>query len=114
MAADTDGRRDRRVELFAQVQVSRDATVYIMATSNISVGGMFIQGNPEEYPDLVVGTEVELMIFMPDDAHELGCNAKVVHVQQRPQPSAQSGFGLAFVNLSSTQLSSLEALLEDE
>ena len=90
-------RRHPRVDLFAQVQVSKDSEVYIMSTANISRGGVFIQGDPADYPDLSQGTTVDLCIFAGEDVGvpEARIRARVVHVAEATKPAP--GFGLEFV-----------------
>ncbi len=98
-----------RVELFAQVQVTRDSDVYVMSTLNVSKGGVFISGNPFDYPDLEVGTMVELVIFSSEesipDATLRGRVVRVVDAGKTP------GFGLQFVSVRPEQASSLDRLI---
>jgi Tfp pilus assembly protein PilZ len=93
-------RQDPRIDLLAQVQVSRSSEVHIMETVNISKGGLFVLGDPAIYPDLSVGVEVELLLFLPEADDGLTCLAKVVHVQAAESKKDQpAGFGLNFTKL---------------
>ena len=78
----------------------------------ISRGGMFVQGQPDEYPDLQVGTDVEVVVF---DAHDPGTQdvsleAKVVRIEQDLARS-RPGFGLQFQQLDNFEVGALENLL---
>lgn len=96
MTEPTDRRVHPRYELFAQIQLSRDAEVYVMSTENISEGGVFVQGDPEDFPSLEVGSEVELLLFPAENLMlELSCRARVVRVQQGAG-AVPPGYGLMF------------------
>ena len=108
-----DQRRHPRVELFVQVQVSRDSECYIMSTANISRGGLFIGADPWEHPDLVQGATVDLCIFSGNDlaAADAHLRARIVRVV-RPGALHKPGFGLEFViPLPAEQSQALDELL---
>lgn len=87
-------RQHPRVEVLAQVQVTRDAEVHVMSTSDISRGGIFIQGDPADAPDLLPGVDCDLVLFDADaDREEVMVRATVVHIVDRPDAK---GFGLRF------------------
>lgn len=89
-------RNHPRYELFAQIQLSQDAEIYVMSTENISEGGVFVQGDPEDFPSLDVGSEVELLLFPAENLMlELSCRAHVVRVQEASE-AAPPGYGLMF------------------
>jgi len=71
-----------------------------MSTQNISRGGVFIQGDPLEYPELQVGTSVELIIFNPDDPgqDDVTLTALVVR-RETGGPTQTAGFGLQFTKI---------------
>lgn len=96
-----DNRAHPRFDLLAQVQVTRHSEVYIMSTRNVSRGGIFIQGDPQEYPELKVGTQVELVIFNPDDPgqDDVTLTAMVVRRDRVSGREARAGFGLQFLNV---------------
>jgi hypothetical protein len=102
-----------RVELFAQVQVSKQSEVYIMSTANISRGGVFISGDPGEYPELVEGATVDLVIFAGEDlsiedARLRGRVVRVVPPGRGPLP----GFGVEFLPLQAAEARGLDRLLQ--
>jgi hypothetical protein len=98
-----------RHDLLAQVQVSAEAEVHVMSTDNISLGGVFIQGVPGEYPEITIGAELDLLIF---DANEMGgdvrCRARVVRIEA---DGDRTGFGLKFVDLTQPNTARLRRLL---
>lgn len=100
-----------RVELLAQVQVARDSEIYVMSTSNIGPGGVFIQGDPADCPDLEPGAAVEVVIFATDLGLEVRLDARIVRVVPaggRFPP----GFGLQFTSLEQAQAQILERMAE--
>ncbi|MBW2531725.1 MAG: PilZ domain-containing protein [Deltaproteobacteria bacterium] len=98
----TERRAHRRYELLAQVQVSRQSVCHVMATVNVSRGGLFLDGDPRDYPDLMVGTDVELLIFDADAPEEEAVTLAAVVV--RVETDGQLGFGLQFTNVDAGSL----------
>ena len=86
-----------RHDLLAQVQVSAETEVHVMSTDNISLGGVFLQGVPRQYPEITIGAEFDLLIFA---ANEMGgdvrCRARVVRIEA---DGDRTGFGLKFISL---------------
>lgn len=106
-------RAHARVELLAQVQVSRQAEVHIMPTVNASCGGMFLQGNPFETPELRVGVDLDLTLFDPGDlGAEVRATAKVARIESSTDPAKPSGFGLEFTRIDEANLARLRRLLD--
>ena len=102
-----------RVDLLAQVQVTRDSEIYVMAAASISRGGVFIQGDPAECPDLTPGAAVELVIFATEDlgVDEAHAEARIVRVVQAGS-RFPPGFGLQLINLAPAQAQLLERLVK--
>jgi c-di-GMP-binding flagellar brake protein YcgR len=102
-------RANRRIDLLTQVQVSRDSECYVMASRNISRGGLYVLGDPAQHPDLKVEAVVELSIFDPDEptCQEMKLDAMVVRVEQ----GARKGFGLQFINVNSETATQLDHFL---
>ncbi len=109
-----DSRHHPRADIFAQVQVTRASDVYIMSTMNMSQGGVFIQGNPAEYPDLQVGVEVEVVFFVAQDVgnEDVSLNAKIVRIESGSVLGRIPGFGLQFLAVDSIQASRLDHLIK--
>jgi hypothetical protein len=111
-ATQADKRRHARIELFAQVQVSQQSECYIMSTANLSRGGLFISGDPREYPDLIRGATVDLCIFAEQElgAPDAHLRARVVRVVEKGN-GFSPGFGLEFLNAPMDQTRALLDLL---
>jgi hypothetical protein len=114
MHAGRGQRSHGRVDLLAQVQVTREAEVYIMSTMNISRGGVFIRCDPSECPDLRAGAQVEIVIFVAEDpgVEDVSLQARIVRVEPQARGQIPSGFGLQFVGLDADQTQKLERLIE--
>lgn len=84
-----------------------------MSAVNISRGGIFIRGEPGEYPDLRVGTTVEVVIFDPDNpgAEDVSLAATVVRIEGGA-PGGRTGFGLQFKQLGIFESAGLDQLLQ--
>jgi hypothetical protein len=111
MSLGYDRRAYRRSEILAQVQVSRESEVHIMS-AQISRGGMFVHGEPTEYPDLRVGTEVEVVVFdvVRPGSDDVSLDAKVVRIEEGL--ADKHGFGLQFEGLSHYEVGALQTLLD--
>ncbi len=95
----TERRLHHRVEMLAQVQVSRHSDVHIMDTRDISRGGVFIQGDPAASPEIATGVDLDLVLFFADNVHdEVSVRATVVRVVEPADatPDNPAGFGLRF------------------
>jgi c-di-GMP-binding flagellar brake protein YcgR len=105
-------REHPRVDLFAQVQVTGEAEVHIMSARNISRGGIFLQGEPTEFPGLQPGVEVAIVIFVGEELGlaEVRLRARVVRVDERGK-AAIPGFGLQFIVIERTQGKMLDQLI---
>ena len=100
-----------RVELFAQVQVTRESEVHILEMANISRGGAFLQAEPREMPEIQVGVDLELLIFCADDiGQDVACRAKVVRVVDQSH-APRRGFGVAFTAVDPQNMARLERFL---
>lgn len=100
-----------RFELLAQVQVRRELEVHIMPAVNISGGGVFVRGEPTDYPELRPGTELELVIFDADDPSggDVAVRAAVARTEERP--GLAHGFGLRFVGVDQAAWQALQRLV---
>jgi hypothetical protein len=94
----TNRRRSPRIEVFAQAEV-KGQEVRIMEVRNVSSGGIYLVGTPQEYPDLTPGTELALVIFgteegMGDDPDfNISCHARVIRVDEGNPGKRPPGFG---------------------
>lgn len=102
MAADPANppdRRSPRIEVYAQAQV-RGRDIKIMAVRNVSAGGVYLEGTPEEHPELAPGTEIELVLFGAEDGagddpeFNIICRAKVIRLDPGFPGKRPAGFGV--------------------
>lgn len=95
---DTNRRRSPRIEVFAQAEL-KGHEVRIMEVRNVSAGGIYLVGTPEEYPDLMPGTDLDLVIFgaeegMGDDPDfNIACQARIIRVDEGNPGKRPPGFG---------------------
>jgi c-di-GMP-binding flagellar brake protein YcgR len=108
-----DRRNHPRIDLLAQVQVTRASEVHILSTQNISVGGLFVQADPAEMPEVKRGVELEIVIFHADEelAGDVAARARVVRIVKDPRPGQPAGFGLQFQSFSPGHKERLQTLL---
>jgi len=91
-------RTSPRIEVFAQAEVkSRD--VQIMEVRNVSSGGIYLVGTPEQYPDLTPGRDLGIVIFgseegLGDDPDfNINCHARIIRVDVGNPGKRPPGFG---------------------
>ncbi|MDX2023613.1 MAG: PilZ domain-containing protein [Deltaproteobacteria bacterium] len=99
VTSDRDRRGLHRVEIYAQATF-RGAEVQIMDVRNLSSGGVYLVGTPQEYPELVPGREFELVIFGTEDGagdeeeFNIICRARVIRVDPGWPDKRPPGFGV--------------------
>ena len=88
----------QRIEVFAQAEVkARD--VQIMEVRNVSSGGIYLVGTPQQYPELVPGKDLELLIFGSEEGigddpdFNIRCNARIIRVDVGNPGKRPPGFG---------------------
>lgn len=70
-----------------------------MEVRNVSSGGIYLVGTPQEYPDLTPGTDLDLVIFgaeegMGDDPDfNIACQARIIRVDEGNPGKRPPGFG---------------------
>jgi hypothetical protein len=107
MAAETskrgNTRQSPRIEVYAQAEVRASggvADVAIMAVRNVSAGGVYLEGTPDDYPELRPGTETELVIFGSEEGRgddpefNVICKAKVIRIDPGFAGKRPPGFGV--------------------
>ena len=98
-ASAVNNRKSPRIEVYAQAEV-RGKDINIMAVRNVSAGGVYLEGTPDEYPDLKPGTEIELVIFGSEDGagddpeFNIICKARVIRVDPGFAGKRPPGFGV--------------------
>jgi hypothetical protein len=94
----TNRRRSPRIEVFAQAEVKAH-DVHIMEVRNVSAGGIYLVGTPKEYPELVPGCDLGLLIFGAEDGigddpeFNIVCHARIIRVDDGFPGKRPPGFG---------------------
>lgn len=87
-----------RIEVFAQAEVKAH-DVQIMEVRNVSSGGIYLVGTPEQYPDLVPGRDLGLVIFGSEDGigddpeFNIICQARIIRIDEGYPGKRPPGFG---------------------
>jgi hypothetical protein len=96
--ATDERRRNPRIEILAQAEVIGQE-IRIMEVRDISLGGIFLVGTPDEYPDLTPGVDLDLAISASEaDAAEdpdanVACHARIIRVDKGDAGNRPPGFG---------------------
>jgi hypothetical protein len=103
--------------LIAHVEVASSDVVHLLRASNASRGGLFLGGNPENYPHLAPGTLIQIHVCGlwgdsadPDDSDEIQVQgrARIVRVEK---DSGGRGFAVEFVDLDGENQARLNNLI---
>src|SRR5262245_21186635 len=98
MTEPPSNRRSPRIEVYAQAEVRGDE-IHIMAVRNVSAGGVYLEGTPQEYPELKPGVEFDMVIFgseegMGDDPDfNINCRARIIRIDEGFPGKRPPGFG---------------------
>ncbi len=93
-----DRRASPRIDILAQAEVMGQE-IRIMEVRNISVGGIYLAGTPEEYPDLTPGVDIDLAISVTekdgadDPDANIACHARIIRVDKGDPGHRPPGFG---------------------
>src|SRR5579884_3558243 len=95
-------RQHKRVDIIAQVQLKTGGDVLLLQAKNISVGGMFLEGEPKEHPQLAPPVAVDVALSPEDDleGEPILMKARIVRIS-RGDGDQPPGFGLAIMNIDS-------------
>jgi hypothetical protein len=91
-------RKCPRIEVYAQAEV-KGCEIHIMDVRNLSAGGVYLVGTPEEYPDLRPGVGLELVIFGSEDGmgddpdFNVVCHANIIRIDEGSAGKRPPGFG---------------------
>jgi hypothetical protein len=117
-----DRRRHPRIELIASVEIARGDEVFVMTATNVSMGGVFLEGAPEEHPELARGVEVSLTLAVagredrggpgraPPPPQVVRARGKIVRVQQGA-PGSPAGFGVVLTQIGADDVARLRTLV---
>jgi hypothetical protein len=112
----TNRRHHPRIEVFAQAEI-QGQDVRIMEVRNLSAGGIYLVGTSEEYPDLVPGLELDLLIFgteegLGDDPDfNISCQARIIRIDEGNPGKRPPGFGATIEPADEDNRDRLNALL---
>jgi hypothetical protein len=96
-------RKSPRIEVYAQAEVRATGGVpdiAIMAVRNVSAGGVYLEGTPDDYPELRPGSEIEIVIFGSEEGRgddpefNIICKAKVIRIDPGFAGKRPPGFGV--------------------
>ena len=113
----SDRRRSPRIAIFAQAEVIGQE-IYIMEVRNISASGVFLEGPPDEYPDLTPGVELGLAIFADEEGSKddldanIACHARIVRIDLGDPGNRPAGFGATIDPIDDENRARLIKLLE--
>jgi hypothetical protein len=71
-----------------------------MEVRNLSAGGVYLVGDPKEYPELKPGRELDLVIFGTEDGagdeedFNIACRARIIRVDPGWPEKRPPGFGV--------------------
>ena len=91
-------RTSPRIEVFAQAEVKAH-DVYIMEVRNVSAGGIYLVGTPQDYPDFAPGKDLGLVVFgleggLGDDPEfNITCHARIIRIDLGNPGKRPPGFG---------------------
>jgi hypothetical protein len=91
-------RTSPRIEVFAQAEVKAH-DVQIMEVRNVSSGGIYLVGTPEQYPELTPGRDLGLLIFGSEEGigddpdFNISCHARIIRVDAGYPGKRPPGFG---------------------
>ena len=114
--ASANGRKSPRIDVFAQAEV-RGEDVRIMSVRNVSAGGVYLEGTPEEYPELGPGVELNLIIFGTEDGagddpdFNVRCLAQIIRIDEGSEGKRPPGFGCTINPVDQDQRDRLTNLL---
>lgn len=112
----SERREEPRFEVFGQAKVSSGGAAYVMPVRNISWGGLFLEGDPDDFPALSKGTKVEISLSGSLDGTkdpelaDIRCLGEVVRVD-RGDGKRQAGFGVTLRPADDDEMDRLGQLL---
>jgi hypothetical protein len=113
----SERRRHARIPLCVQVAITRVDQVHQLEAIDVSKGGLFLEGDPDELPEFVVGAELSMRLFDCDseleraDDEDILAMGRIVRVERGDGGPRPSGFAVAFTELGDEDQARLDALL---
>ena len=91
-------RTSPRIEVFAQAEIKAH-DVQIMEVRNVSAGGIYLVGTPQDYPEFAPGKDLGLVVFgleggLGDDPElNITCHARIIRIDLGNPGKRPPGFG---------------------
>ena len=88
-----------------------------MEVRNLSAGGIYLVGTSEEYPDLVPGVDLDLVIFGTEEGvgddpdFNISCQARIIRIDEGNPGKRPPGFGATIAPIDDDNRDRLERLL---
>jgi hypothetical protein len=117
----SERRAHPRIELVATVEVARDGEVHVLMASNLSLSGVFLEGNPADYPGFERNALLEMTLSLAESTEgaesggspprmAIKAKGKIVRIQP-PGMKSPAGFGLVLTEIRPAELKQLNDLL---
>jgi len=112
----SERRHAPRYEVIAQANVGSGDEAYLIPVRNISATGVFLEGNPADYPHLTAGVELELVLSASaagtadDEVINVRCRGRVARIEPG-KPTRVGGFGLTMEPATKDEAVQMRALL---
>lgn len=111
--SNVEKRAHPRVDFVAEVRLSPGDDAQIFVARNVSVGGLFVEGDPAAHPSLKVGAHVELRIQTRDVVgDDVVCRAQISRVDAGSVAGRAAGFGLRFFRMDMANTMRLAKLVD--
>ena len=88
-----------------------------MEVRNLSAGGIYLVGTTEEYPDLVPGVDLDLVIFGTEEGFgddpdfNISCQARIIRIDEGNPSKRPPGFGATIEPIDDDNRERLNGLL---
>jgi hypothetical protein len=111
-----DRRHAPRYEVIAQANVGSGDEAYLMPVRNLSSTGVFLEGSVTEYPELELGSQVELVLSASspgsadDEVESIRCTGRVVRIEPGRPPRA-GGFGVTMTPATADDAARMQSFL---
>ncbi|HVX97951.1 MAG TPA: PilZ domain-containing protein [Polyangia bacterium] len=111
-----DRRHAPRYEVIAQANVGSGDEAYLMPVRNLSASGVFLEGSVTEYPELKLGSQVELVLSASspgsadDEVESIRCSGRVVRIEPGRPPHA-GGFGVTMTPATADDAARMQSFL---
>jgi len=115
--AAAERRGAQRFEVVAQATVVAGEETHVLAVRNVSFGGVFLDGKPDEYPDLKRGAKLDIVLSgsepgaRDEDILNIRCTGQIVRIDPGSGPQRPPGFGVTLIPVDDDEQDRLNKLL---